>query len=79
MGFRGLNIAENSENSNLMSFLQVKHFLLMTQAFIFITEKAFAENLLKMTPNLSNLAQVSTFINFNETLEFFSLCSNKNI
>ncbi len=62
-----------------MSFLQGKHFLLMTQAFLFITEKVFAENLLKMAPNLLNLTQVSTFINFNETLEFLSLCGNKNI
>ena len=62
-----------------MGFLQGKHFLLMTQAFLFITEKGFAENLVKMAPNLSNLTQVSTFINFNETLRFFSLCCNTNI
>ena len=53
--------------------MQGKHFLLMTQAFLFIIEKVFAENLVKMAPNLSNLTQVSTFINFNETLGFFSL------
>ena len=73
MGFRGIKIAEINSNLNLMSVLQGKHFLLMTQAFLFITEKVFAENLLKMTPNLSNLTQVSTFINFNETFGFFSL------
>ena len=42
----------------------------MTQAFLFITEKFFAENLLKMAPNLSNLTQVSTFINLMKLWDF---------
>ena len=44
--------------------------MLVTLVFLFIFENIY---LLKLAPNFSYLPQVSTYINFNETLGFFSL------
>ena len=66
-------MAEIKLNLNHKVFFPGQKFLLVTLAFLFIFEKVY---FLRLDPTLTDLPQVSKFINFNEILGFFSLGTN---